>query len=171
MKLRKLELKDAPLMLEWMHDKSVVKDLQADFTSKTIEDCEDFIQASADVSHDLHMAIVDDEDTYMGTVSLKHITNNTAEFAIAVRKSAMGRGYSKYGMAEIIRMGLEEMGLEQIYWCVNSENHRAVRFYDKNGYRRIDAELLFIEGIAQRGAYSYIWYQQTRKFREGGESF
>ena len=36
MKLRKLELKDAPLMLEWMHDETVVEDLHTDFASKTI---------------------------------------------------------------------------------------------------------------------------------------
>ena len=31
MRLRMLEKKDAPLMLEWMHDISVVGDLKADF--------------------------------------------------------------------------------------------------------------------------------------------
>ena len=36
MKLRKLDVKDAPFMLEWMHSADVVKNLQADFASKTI---------------------------------------------------------------------------------------------------------------------------------------
>ena len=36
MRLRKLQLKDAPLMLEWMHDESVVHDLHTDFASKSI---------------------------------------------------------------------------------------------------------------------------------------
>ena len=44
MNLRKLEIKDAPLMLEWMHDKSVVEDLRTNFLTKTIEDCENFIK-------------------------------------------------------------------------------------------------------------------------------
>ena len=48
MRLRKLELKDAPLMLEWMHDETVVKDMQADFSSKTLEDCNHFILSSKD---------------------------------------------------------------------------------------------------------------------------
>ena len=46
MYLRKLELKDAPLMLEWMHDPDVVKNLRADFSSKKIEDAIDFIKRS-----------------------------------------------------------------------------------------------------------------------------
>lgn len=173
MKLRKLQLKDAPFMLEWMHDKSVVENMQTDFASKTIEDCENFIRAANSTIHDLHLAIVDENDIYMGTVSLKHIENNTAEFAITVRKSAMGKGYSHFGMVEILRVGLEELGLDRIYWCVSSNNKRAVRFYDKNGYQRIDASLFVREG-GRGQLFSniyYIWYQQTRKTMEGGEIF
>ena len=59
MKLRKLELKDAPLMLEWMHDESVVKDMQADFSSKTLEDCDLFVLSSKDTLKNLHLPIVD----------------------------------------------------------------------------------------------------------------
>jgi diamine N-acetyltransferase len=149
MKLRKLELKDAELMLEWMHDPSVVKDLQADFASKTKIDCEYFITAAQDVSKDLHLAIVDDEDEYMGTVSLKHIENGSAEFAITVRRTAMGKGYSKWAMNEIIQIGFEKLNLLSIYWCVSPENKRAIRFYEKNGYQRIDAASLKIGGVFQ----------------------
>ena len=46
MYLRKLEPKDAPLMLEWMHDRSVVAHLGANFAEKTIDDCLRFISAS-----------------------------------------------------------------------------------------------------------------------------
>lgn len=120
MRLRDLELKDAPLMLEWMHDQSVVENLRGRFAEKTIEDCEAFIKASDNKEHDIHLAIVSDEDEYMGTVSLKSIDrdNDSAEFAITVRKSAMGRGYSWYGMEGIIRLAFEKYGLENIYWCV-----------------------------------------------------
>lgn len=38
MKLRPLEEKDATLMLEWMHDDSVVHNMGTDFSKKTIED-------------------------------------------------------------------------------------------------------------------------------------
>lgn len=136
MRLRDLELKDAPLMLEWMHDESVVEKLRGNFREKTIGDCENFINASRNKERDIHLAIVNDENEYMGTVSLKSIdrVNNSAEFAITVRKAAMGRGYSWYGMEEIIRLAFEEYGLESVYWCVSRENDRAVRFYDKHNF-------------------------------------
>lgn len=142
MRLRKLELKDAPLMLEWMHDETVVKDMQADFSSKTLEDCNLFILSSKDTRKNLHLAIVDENDEYMGTVSLKNIEEGKAEFAITVRKCAMGKGYSRFGMNEIIRIGLEEMNLSRIYWYVDKNNQRAIKFYDKNGYQRISPEII-----------------------------
>ncbi len=136
MNLRELEIKDAPYMLEWMHDDSVVKNLRGKFSSKTIEDAKKFIIDSQSLKHDVHLAIVSDEDEYMGTVSLKNIDNNnkSAEFAITVRSSAMGKGYSWYGMDEIIKRAFRDYGLENVYWCVDKNNTRAVRFYDKHNF-------------------------------------
>ncbi len=136
MRLRDLELKDAPLMLEWMHDENVVEKLRGNFKEKTLEDAEKFILASMNKKENIHLAIVSDEDEYMGTVSLKSIdrSNNSAEFAITVRKIAMGRGYSWWGMEEIIRLAFEKYGLENVYWCVSRANDRAVRFYDKHNF-------------------------------------
>ena len=137
MNLRKLELKDAPLMLEWMHDESVVEYLRADFMSKTIQDAENFIRMSWDDNNNANFAIVSNEDEYMGTVSLKHIENGTAEFGITVRSEAMGRGYSWFGMEEIIKKAFDEYQLESVYWCVSRENNRAVRFYDKHNFHEV----------------------------------
>lgn len=157
MRLRKLQTKDAPLMLEWMHDDFVVHDLRTDFASKTIEDCMSFIVASQDDTKNLHLAIVDDNDEYMGTVSLKHIYNASAEFGITIRKCAMGNGFSHYGMMEIIRLGNEKKGLKKIYWCVAPNNLRAVRFYDKNNYKRIIAPNES-QGYSDEEKKRYIWY-------------
>ncbi len=161
MKLRKLELKDAPLMLEWMHDDSVVHFMGANFAEKKLEDCESFIRYSQDCEADLHMAIVDDKDEYMGTVSLKHIHPELkmAEFAVTVRKCAMGQGYSAYGMKEIIRIGLEGLGLDKVLWCVSKLNERAVRFYDKNGYKRTeDVPEYYRDMYTDEQNAMFIWY-------------
>jgi RimJ/RimL family protein N-acetyltransferase len=135
--LRKLELKDAPLMLEWMHDNRVTKDLFTDFSTKTMADCEQFIRNSWGDNSSIHLAIASDENEYMGTVSLKHIENGSAEFAITVRTAAMGRGYAWFGMASIIDKAFNEYELESVYWCVSKENTRAVRFYDKHNFHEV----------------------------------
>lgn len=165
MNIRELKLKDAPLMLEWMLDKSVVKYLQVDFCNKTIDDCRNFITASWKDETNIHLAIVDDADTYMGTVSLKHIDmyRKQAEFAIAIRLCAMGRGISQYGMKEILRKGFKEMGLEKIFWCVSENNKRAIRFYEKNGYKRTNMNIIpYTGGYSASQRQSYIWYQAEK---------
>ena len=137
MYLRKLELKDAPLMLAWMHDKSVTEKLRTDFSSKTLQDAENFIRFSWEDKDNMNLAVASDEDEYMGTVSLKHIEDGSAEFAITVRAEAMGRGYSWFGMESIIEKAFDELGLESVYWCVSRENFRAVRFYDKHNFHEV----------------------------------
>ena len=149
LKIRFLEEKDAQYMYDWMHDDDVTEHLKGNFKEKTIQDCEDFITAgreeakafieSGKNSANLHLAVADDDDMYMGTVSLKHISydNLTAEFAITVSRLAMGKGYAVFGMKSILKIGFDR-GLEKIFWCVSEKNKRAVRFYDKNGYERTD---------------------------------
>ncbi|MBO4835540.1 MAG: GNAT family N-acetyltransferase [Lachnospiraceae bacterium] len=158
MKLRELKIEDAPLMLEWMHDESVVQSLKTDFSKKTIEDCIAFISAAADQNENLHLAIADETDTYMGTVSLKHITDDSAEFGISIRSCAMGKGFASFAMKEILQEGLERYHLQEIYWCVDPENKRAVRFYDKNGYERtkpIDKA----QGYTEEEKERFLWYR------------
>ena len=170
MELRKLEEKDAELMFEWMHDSSVVEHLQTDFESKTIEDCKAFIKdANNDNTTHLHMAIINDQDEYMGTVSLKNITKNDAEFAITIRKVAMGQGYSRYAMKEIIRIGFEELKLNRIYWCVNPNNKRAIRFYDKGGYMRTDIKndkYILTGGVTRQNRFRNIFGTRYQKRQE-----
>lgn len=164
MHLRKLNLQDAPLMLEWMHDVSVVEHLGANFGAKTMEDCEAFIVSSLTDEGNLHLAVANEADEYMGTVSLKHLdmVRRNAEFAITVRASAMGKGYSGFGMRTILEKGIQEMGLNAIYWCVSPKNCRAVRFYDKNGYSRVSfvPEQILSGYPAQM---ELIWYEYTGK--------
>ncbi len=157
--LRDLKRKDAPLMLEWMHDESVVKYLKTNFTEKTLVDAESFILASADKKESIHLAIASDEDEYMGTVSLKNINqvNNSSELSIVVRACAMSRGYSWYGIEEIIKKAFEEYGLESVYWCVSRENERAVRFCDKHNFHEaLDIPSFVLERY--KGMENLKWY-------------
>lgn len=122
-------------MLSWMHDKNIVENLKGDFASKTIDDCEEFIRSSWLDEINIHYAIASDEDEYMGTVSLKHIKNYSAEFAITIRSEAMTKGYSWFGMETILEKAFSEHDLESVYWCVSRKNKRAIRFYEKHNFK------------------------------------
>lgn len=160
MTLRKLKLKDAGRMHEWMHNDFVVHFMEADFSAKKLKDCQHFISISKKDTENWHRAIVNDNDIYMGTVSLKHIdnTDRCAEFAIIVCEDAMGKGYAKFGMNEIIRMGFDKLKLDRIYWYVSKENERAIRFYNKNGYQKTTSPPKDFGNYISEQSSSYYWY-------------
>lgn len=164
MNIRRLQLKDAPLMLEWMHDPDVVKNMRGDFWKKTLEDCQSFISAAQNTCRNLHLAVVDMHDTYMGTVSLKNISDGAAEFAIVVRTCAMGKGYAQFAMAEILQIGFDQRDLDVIYWCVSSENRRAVHFYNKCGYPYVEKEAYYsgMDEYTLEEQENLVWYYVKR---------
>ena len=148
MYLRELKIEDAPLMLEWMHDPAVVRYMRTDFSRKSLDDCVTFI-VDSQKKNNHHYAIASDTDEYMGTVSLKHVDENglSGEISVVVRSKAMRRGYSWFAMEAIIKKAFEEYSLEVIYWCVDVNDKRAIRFYEKHNFHEaID----FPEEIKQR---------------------
>ena len=162
MNLRKLQIEDAPYMLEWMHDDTVVHDLRADFANKTEEDCIRFIAKAQNETENIHLAVADETDEYMGTVSLKHIRQNTAEFAVALRSCAMGKGCAFFAMREIMEYGYRTRGIDTVYWCVDPRNHRAIHFYEKHGFQRWDAPDRAC-GYKDEEKQHYYWYCVERR--------
>ena len=64
-------------------------------------------------------------------------------------------------MNYILNYGKNVLKLSKIYWCVEIDNNRAVSFYDKNGYQRVDKNDVNHEGYTMDQVYSFIWYQKN----------
>lgn len=167
LKLRELRIKDVPYMLEWMHNENVVGYLESNFLDKTSEECKKFIlDAEKEYKKNkpfyIHYAIASiQDDEYLGTVSLKNICfqKSAAEFAIAVRRKAMGTGAANFAIHSMIERGFSCYHLKYIYWYVAPENKRAVRFYQKNGYQQVEKkDLEQIIGRRILNDKNYIWY-------------
>ena len=164
MKLRELKLKDAPMMLEWMSDGEITSGLQSDYSSKTIQDVEDFIIGSHHAQLEKQYAVVDDEDEYMGTVSLRHIDTDegVAEFVVVVRRLALGKGYALHGMIEALDTAFLEMGLNSVYWRVKASNARAMRFFEKHGFHTLDQDVPAHILNRHRGETDAVWFAALR---------
>lgn len=137
MKLRRLIYADNIWMLEWMHDKDISCFFLDNFQNKTLEDVNEFIETSYSEINQ-HFACVNENDEYMGTVSLKNINyiNKEAEYAIVFRKKAQGSGYAEYATREILLYSFKTLGLDRIYLNVYTTNERAKKFYNSIGFRR-----------------------------------
>lgn len=160
--LRHLRIGDASRMLEWMHNEDVIKDLHTDFLKKEIKDCEEFIRRSEENKSSVHFAVTNENDLYLGTVSLRIIEDRTAEFAIVMHPDAIGKGLSKQAMDNILEYGFNVLNLVMIFWCVSQNNIRAVRFYDSRPFKKID-----IKGLSS--IYQYVRQRYTDEEIDGYE--
>lgn len=134
--IRALCLKDVQPMINWMNDERVNQYFTFGGKLFTREMGEAFIKNSLDNPTSKHMAIVNENDEYMGTVSLKDIDNSCkkAEYAIAISHEAQGKGFAKKATEDILDYGFNELGLERIFLNVLSDNYRAIRLYESSGF-------------------------------------
>jgi len=91
-------------------------------------------------------SIVEDQDSFeyciclddevVGQCSLKiNPQNKRAEFGIYVTKECVGKGIAKEAMRQLLFIGFEG-GLHKIYGQVFAFNKKALRFYEKLGFKR-----------------------------------
>lgn len=158
--LRPLRSEDAPLMLEWMQDPSIACFFRFDASTMTEEKCRSFI-ASANLDPDSHhYAIANEQDSYLGTISLKNIRDGRAEYAISTRKCVHGTGAAMQATREVLRIAFDELGLNTVYLNVLTENLRANAFYRKAGFQYTHTEQNALE---IRGTKKDLNWYEIRK--------
>ncbi len=165
--LRRLGKNDVPGMLEWMHDPNVNHWFRFDADRMTAERALQFIENSFTETA-VHYAIADENDTYLGTISLEDIDreNGHALFAVALRTCAMGTGAAMSATHEMLRIVFDEMGLERVYLNVLSDNLRAKRFYEKAGFKY---EGRFRRHLKLRGEWrDWDWYALLKDEYDAG---
>lgn len=155
--LRPLEQKDALRMLEWMRDSDVTRHLQIGGAGTTMEDVDRFIHEAQKKQNNLHQAIVNQSDAYLGSVSLKHINRERkeAEYAIALHPDAIGTDVAKCASEEILEIAFQELGLSRVYLNVLKRNTRAIRFYEKFGFQFTHESVLDVNGES----LPLMWYE------------
>lgn len=167
-RLRPLTKKDAPLMLEWMHDADISRIFAKDMRSITLEQAEAFCVSAADPDiskkeTNIHYAIVDDQDQYLGTISLKNIsiTNKNAELGLVTRKKVHGKNIANQALGLLLRKAFSDFGLHKVYLCVRPDNIQAIKFYKKYGFTH---EGTAVDHVCIQGAFhSLLWFCMLAK--------
>jgi len=166
MKLRKLSNIDIPFMLEWMKDTEITRQFRADFSSSTYESVQKFVESAQDFTYSRHYAITNDQNEYLGTISLKNIDtiNMKAEYAIVLRKIAQGTHIAYEASKAIMDIAFNEIHLHKVYLNVLTHNERANRFYLKFGFK---LEGTFIDDIMIENEFcSLNWYSILKESYE-----
>ena len=166
--LRQLSEKDAPFMLEWMHDPDILKGLSIRTIDSTLDDALGFIRRSqipdpVKTGDDLHFAAADAEsDEYLGTISLKHVDleNRRAEYAVVMRKKAHGTGAAFEATRLVLEKAFSELGLHKVFLSVYADNIAAVKLYEKSGFK---CEGEFRDHFLKDGRFvGWKWYSVLR---------
>lgn len=163
MKLRKLKEKDAPFMLEWMKDPELNRFFQFDASKLNLESTIKYISSAQNFDLNRHYAVVDENDIYLGTISLKNIDlkNKNAEYAVSMRKSSIGTGASTYATKELLNIAFNELDLNKVYLNVFADNKRAIKFYEKIGFK---LEGCSKEHVLVNEEYKdLMWYSYIKK--------
>ncbi|MGE5529242.1 MAG: GNAT family N-acetyltransferase [Patescibacteria group bacterium] len=136
--LRPFTRDDLPSMVRWNNDPEVEYYVDCDLP-KTLPDCERWFRANIP-SRDYRLyAIEDERGRLIGDLELDHISwrNREAEFRIRIgEKTYWNNGYGTAAVRKLLGLALTELGLHRIYLRVYRFNRRAIRCYEKCGFRK-----------------------------------
>lgn len=93
---------------------------------------------------------------FIGNVELMDLADSQAELGIAVTAKMQDRGYGTEAVRAVVAYGMKELGLRRIVLKAYPDNARAIRCYEKCGFREYDHtdEDVFMEITGEDGEKS-----------------
>lgn len=148
-KLRKLSLNDYNIYHNWRNNIEVMYTTSPQLDTYTLEETEEFISSIISQSNAKSYIIEHKESNQaVGIVSLSNIDykNRSAECIIDIGvKNMWGKGIGTAALSLIIEFAFSELNLHRIFLKVFSFNERAIKLYEKMGFKR--------EGILRQAFY------------------
>ena len=84
------------------------------------------------------------DDRFIGTIWLNHVNTHhaNAELAIYMDRDHIGAGWGTDAQRVLLDFGFNTLRMERVYLTVDAENARAIRSYEKVGFKK--------EGVMRR---------------------
>jgi RimJ/RimL family protein N-acetyltransferase len=137
--LRAVEHEDAAIFLPWVNDFEVARNMMV-HRPMSLPTEEAFVARIQEDKNNVVLTIVlRKDDRVIGNTALHgiHSHNHHAGFGIMIGdKREWGRGYGTEAANLIIRHGFDTLNLHRIWLHVYDDNPRAIRSYEKVGFRR-----------------------------------
>jgi RimJ/RimL family protein N-acetyltransferase len=154
--LRPLEREDASTLVPWFNDPEVTRTLLR-YLPMNLHAEEQFIERIYQDDKQIVLGIVRrDDDRLIGTTGLhqiRHKDRNTGFGIVIGDKESWDKGYGSEATALLVRYAFETLNLNRVWLHVFEENARAVRTYEKAGFRR--------EGVLRQDHYHGGRYGNT----------
>ncbi len=149
-RLRAIEREDVPRFVRWFNDPEVRQYLTMYRPLSRAEE-ERWVESLASRREDIVLAIevrAGDQWVHIGNVGLHRIDwkNRTATLGIVIgEREYWGKGYGTEAVRTMLRYAFGELGLNRVELETYSFNPRAIRCYEKVGFRR--------EGVRRQALY------------------
>jgi RimJ/RimL family protein N-acetyltransferase len=128
---------DSDALFAWINDRELVE-LSATFRPVTRAEHDAWFR-SVRARDDVAIYAIREEGVLVGTCQLL-LDDAEAELRIRIGvPSAQGRGIGTWALAELVRRGFAELGLERIWLQVFAANARAIAAYERVGFRTVRA--------------------------------
>lgn len=75
---------------------------------------------------------------FIGNIELMDLTDSEAELGIAITAAKQDLGYGTEAIRAVTGYAFDELGLKRVFLKVYPDNARAIRVYEKCGYREYD---------------------------------
>lgn len=134
--LRKLKLSDRKHFAKWWNDKDLRKLTSGRLGPISDKKIDKYFSAIINNKNDYHFMIILDRKA-IGHINLSKRKNNWYETQIIIgEKEYWGRGYGTKAIKLLFNKA-KRLGISKIYLEVRPENLRAIRAYEKCGFRKI----------------------------------
>ena len=75
---------------------------------------------------------------FIGNIELMDIADGAGELGIAVTAAMQDKGYGTEAVRAMVDYGMDTLGLRRVFLKVFPDNARAIRVYEKCGFREYD---------------------------------
>ena len=79
-----------------------------------------------------------DTGAFIGNIELMDIADRAGELGIAITAAMQDKGYGTEAVRAMVDYGMDTLGLRRVFLKVFPDNARAIRVYEKCGFREYD---------------------------------
>ena len=135
--LSPMNIEDAEVLAKWLNDPKITKYLSVHNSLVSLSGEKAYIEEFS--KREFHLSIIKKEnDTVIGNIALDKLDykNGSAELGIFIGdEENLGKGYGSEAISLLTNYGFKELRLHTIYLKVLSNNPRAIKAYEKCGFK------------------------------------
>ncbi len=156
--LRPLEMEDIDSFVLWLNDEEVRQYLSMTSPLNKIREKEWVENLYKDDRNTVLGIVVKENDQLIGNIGMHRISipHRQAGMGIFIGdKTCWSKGYGTEALKLMVGYGFDQLNLHRLHLTVFSFNARAIRTYEKVGFKR---EGVFREHLYRNGKYHDVYY-------------